>query len=46
LKLRQDLLQLEVTNTAQIPAPDSFPAIQKVVQHISWAPVVVTLQWR
>jgi len=46
LKLRPDLVQLEVTNTAQIPAPDSFPAIQKVVQHISWAPVVVTLQWR
>jgi hypothetical protein len=39
------LAQVQVANTARLPAPDSIPALQRVVQHITWAPVVVTLKW-
>ena len=46
LKSRREVLQLELMNTARTPAPDSFPALQKVVQHVAWAPVVISLQWR
>ncbi len=31
---------------ARTRAPDSYEAIQKVVQHISWAPVIVNLTWQ
>jgi hypothetical protein len=45
LKARPDLARCIVANTASIPAPDSMPSLQKVVQHISWEPVVVTIGW-
>lgn len=35
-----------VRNFAKTPAPDSIPSMQKVVQHISWAPVVVEFSWK
>ena len=37
--------EFTVTNLAQVRAPESFLAWQQVVQHISWAPVIVTFQW-
>jgi hypothetical protein len=40
------LKDMQVTNLAHTPTPDSIPALQKVVQHISWAPVIVNLYWR
>ena len=47
-KLRTDptLADLKITNLAKIPPPDAYPSLQRVVQHISWAPVVVELTWR
>lgn len=46
LKSHPDLVSLEVTNTARVPAPDSFPKFNRLVQHVAWAPVIVELQWR
>jgi hypothetical protein len=46
LKSSSDLRQFGLINTARIRPPDSFPSLQKVVQHLSWAPVVVTLSWK
>jgi hypothetical protein len=46
LKSRPALAEMQIEQTAKIPAPDSFASIQKVVQQISWAPIVVTLKWR
>jgi len=46
LKESKELAHLEVVNTTGIRSPDSFPSLQKVVQHISWAPIVITLTWR
>jgi len=46
LKARPELVEMKMQNTAGIPAPDSIQRLQKVVQHISWAPVVVDFSWR
>lgn len=46
LQAKPDVVQMEITNTARIPAPDKFPAMQKIVQNISWAPVVVSFSWK
>jgi hypothetical protein len=38
-----------ITGVAQqgtVPPPDAFPRWQRVVQHVSWAPVIVHLEWR
>ncbi len=45
LKKEPGLCDISITNTARIPAPDSFPQLQRVVQHISWAPIIVNLDW-
>jgi len=37
---------IQVTNTARVRPPDSFKSLRQVVQHISWAPVIVDLSWR
>jgi hypothetical protein len=42
---RPDLARVSTVNTARIPAPDASTSLQRVVQHISWAPVSVSLQW-
>ncbi len=34
-----------VKNLAVTPAPDSYVSLQRFVQHVSWAPVVVRLNW-
>lgn len=34
-----------VTNRARLPTPDSIPPLRRVLQHISWAPVIITLEW-
>ncbi|HZV33642.1 MAG TPA: hypothetical protein VFB72_03630, partial [Verrucomicrobiae bacterium] len=40
------LARIEVTDLANTPSPDSIKPLQQVVQHISWAPVIVNLTWR
>ena len=37
--------KFEVSNLARVPAPDSIPSFRRVVQHISWAPVIVRFDW-
>jgi hypothetical protein len=46
LKAQPGLAQVGIVNTARVPAPDSIRPLQKVLQHISWAPVVVTVSWK
>ena len=46
LRSRPEVSEVGLTNTARIPPPDSFKSLQKVVQHISWAPIVVRLSWK
>jgi hypothetical protein len=37
--------EVMIHNLAHIPSPDAIPATRKIVQHISWAPVIITIQW-
>ncbi len=45
-QVRPDLVEFKLHNTAKIPSPDSIKSFQRVVQHISWAPVVVEFSWK
>jgi len=36
---------IHIDNLAHLPPPDASPKLRKVVQHISWAPVVVDFTW-
>ena len=36
---------VRVENLAQVRPPDASPRWQRVVQHVAWAPVIVTLDW-
>jgi hypothetical protein len=37
--------QIKITDTAQVRPPDAFPSLQRVLQHISWAPIVIEVTW-
>ncbi|HXD00088.1 MAG TPA: hypothetical protein VN048_12155 [Verrucomicrobiae bacterium] len=45
LQKEPGLCEVSITNTARIPAPDSYPPLRRVVQHVSWAPIIVDLDW-
>ncbi len=38
-------VEVHITNTARVQPPDAIPSMRKVVQHISWAPVIVEFTW-
>jgi hypothetical protein len=40
------MVDIHVRNLAQVRSPDSMPSLQRVLQHISWAPVIVDLDWK
>jgi hypothetical protein len=39
------LCDYHVTNTAHILPPDAYPPLRRVVQHVSWAPIIVDINW-
>lgn len=43
-RTRRDVT-VHVTNTARVPAPEAERFTRKLIQHISWAPVIVELSW-
>jgi len=45
LKTRPDLVTVNVSNTASVRPPDAFKPLQRIVQHVSWAPVIVRFTW-
>ncbi len=45
LRKRPDFVKVDILNTARIRPPDAFKPLQRVVQHVSWAPVVVRFSW-
>jgi hypothetical protein len=38
-------VEVRITNLARVQPPDAIPATRKIVQHISWAPVIVEFSW-
>jgi len=39
-------VEVHVRDQALVRPPDAIPSLQRVVQHISWAPVIVDLEWK
>ena len=46
LQRHPELVAIRVTDHARVPPPDAFPAVQRLLQHIAWAPVVVEFKWK
>jgi len=46
LQKHPELVTVHVRDSATFKTPDSISSFQKVVQHISWAPVIVELEWK
>lgn len=46
LRAHPELVELHLRNDAVVKPPDAIPSLQRVVQHISWAPVIVDLNWK
>lgn len=38
-------VQITVTNLAQVRPPDSYASLRRVLQHVSWAPIIVDFTW-
>ncbi len=45
LRGREGEVRVKTHNTSRLSVPDSNPLLQRVIQHVSWAPVVVELSW-
>ena len=46
LRQHPELAEIQVRNLAGVRPPDAIPLLQRVVQHLSWAPVIVDLNWK
>ncbi|HTY87671.1 MAG TPA: hypothetical protein VMB80_09430 [Candidatus Acidoferrum sp.] len=46
LRARPGLVDIQVRDCTAVRPPDSMASWQRVVQHISWAPVIVDLEWK
>jgi len=46
LAARGSVKIVSVEHDGRVPPPDAFPRLQRVLQHVSWAPVIVRLEWR
>lgn len=41
----QPAVKISVRDLTKVRVPDSIPALERVLQHITWAPVIVDLEW-
>ena len=39
-------VEITIINAARVRSPDSYLRLRQVVQHISWAPVIVSFSWK
>jgi len=46
LKSSPDLLDMRITDYAKIRPPDAISSMQRIIQQVSWAPVIVELRWK
>jgi len=46
LRAQPGLVDITVHDAAQVRTPDAIPSVQRVLQQISWAPVIVDLEWK
>jgi hypothetical protein len=45
LQTRTNVVEVRIESTGRVPVPDASPRLQRVLQHIAWAPVLVELKW-
>ncbi len=45
LQQNHKVSRVDIIHAGRIPSPDSIEGVGKVLQHISWAPVVVKIKW-
>ena len=46
LQTQTQIVEVKINNAVRTPVPDASRRLQRVVQHISWSPVIVELDWR
>ena len=46
LRQHPEWVDIQVRNLAGVRPPDAIPVLHRVLQHLSWAPVIVDLQWK
>jgi len=46
VRQQTNAVELEIRDTAQLRPPDAHPSLQRIVQHISWAPIIIQLHWK
>ncbi len=46
LRGHPELASLDVTLSGELKPPDANRSIQRVLQHVSWAPVIVRIRWK
>ena len=46
LREQPELVDVRVRDLAAVRPPDAIPSLQRVLQHVSWAPVIVDLNWK
>jgi hypothetical protein len=46
LRQRPELVEIHMRDLAGVRVPDAIASLHRVVQHISWAPVIVDLNWK
>lgn len=46
LRGHPDAVEVRVRNLAAVPPPEAVAVLQRVIQHVSWAPVIIDLDWK
>ena len=46
LQAHPELVTVTINNTAKVTPPDASKSLQRVLQHIAWAPVIVDFKWK
>ncbi|HUC83796.1 MAG TPA: hypothetical protein VL970_01280 [Candidatus Acidoferrales bacterium] len=41
-----DQVEIQIRNLAAVRPPDAIPWLQRLIQHVSWGPVIVDLNWK
>jgi hypothetical protein len=46
LRSQPELAKLSIRDLAVERPPDAIPSASRIIQHISWAPVIIDLEWK
>ena len=46
LQAHPDLVEVTIHNSAKVTPPDASKSLQRILQHIAWAPVIVDFKWK